>query len=96
MKYGECGFDEVVGIPYTENRKTSWTEPAEFADYEIHYYGFEQPAVIEFDLPEEKKFRAEVIDTWNMTITDMGIHSGYTAIQMPGRQYMAIRLIREI
>lgn len=96
MKYGECGFDEVVGIPYTENRKTSWTEPAEFADYEIHYYGFEQPAVIEFDLPEEKKFRAEVIDTWNMTITDMGIHSGYTAIQMPGRQYMAIRLIREV
>lgn len=28
-----------------------------------------------------------------MTISDMGIHSGYAKVIMPGRQYMAIRLM---
>ena len=64
------------------------------ADYEIDYFGIMQPAFREIMLAEDKQFRVEIIDTWNMTIEDAGIHSGFTRISMPGNQYMALRIIR--
>lgn len=91
LKLGGGMFDEVVGIPVDEE-KTGGFEP-NFCSYEIHYLGFGRPSFRCFDLPEDRKFRIEVIDTWNMNISDMGVHSGYTKIVLPGRQYMAIRLI---
>jgi len=33
------------------------------------YFGVHQPAEMAFDLPTGKRYRVEVIDTWNMTIT---------------------------
>ena len=39
-------------------------------------------------------YRVEVIDTWEMTITDAGVHSGKFRIPLPGKEYMAIRLIQ--
>lgn len=36
----------------------------------------------------------EVIDTWNMTITPAGRHSGEFTIDMPSRPYMAVRLVK--
>ena len=37
---------------------------------------------------------SEVIDTWNMTITPAGRHSGEFTIDMPSRPYMAVRLVK--
>jgi uncharacterized protein (DUF3820 family) len=34
----------------------------------------------------------EVIDTWNMTITDAGRHQGRFKIDLPGHEYMAVRI----
>jgi hypothetical protein len=34
----------------------------------------------------------EVIDTWEMTVTDLGIFSGNFRVPLPGKEYMAIRL----
>lgn len=87
-------FDEVVGIPYQTQvppKKTPF-DPIVYQDYELHYYSFSRPSYKEFDFAEEEKFQIDVIDTWNMTVTDTGVHSGYTKIALPGREYMAIRL----
>ena len=96
LKQTRRSFDEVVGIPYQTKEKADrhFFDPVEYADYEIHYYGFGRPAYRTFEFPEEERFQVDVIDTWNMTVTDMGIHSGYTRIMLPGREYMAIRINR--
>jgi hypothetical protein len=36
----------------------------------------------------------EVIDTWNMTIEERGIHKGKFSISLPSREYMTIRLVK--
>ena len=48
------------------------------------------------DLPEDRKYRIEVIDTWNMTraIARTGATGG-VQIELPGRPYMAILAIAE-
>ena len=83
LKRGPGMFDEVVGVPDTM--------PAE--GYEIHYYGFGRPSFRDFVKPEGQ-WKAEVIDTWGMTVADAGVHSGKFRIQLPGREYMAVRLTK--
>ncbi len=86
-------FDETVAVPLGEEKRVNWEEQ-QYVSFEIHYYGFGRPSYREFDLPENERYQVDVIDTWNMTVTDAGIHSGFTRIPLPGREYMAIRLRR--
>ena len=60
--------------------------------YQIYYYSFMCPSFREFFMEDDAYYKAEIIDTWNMTIEDAGIHSGRFKIELPGRQFMAIRL----
>ena len=62
--------------------------------YEIHDYGFGRPSFRDFVKPAGENWRVEIIDTWNMTITDAGVHSGKFRIALPGHEYMAVRLTR--
>ena len=77
----------------------SWDELASTVDrmgdsgYYIYYYGFFRPCRRKFNFPENRHFRAEVIDTWNMTVTSVGEYSGSFTIELPGREYMAVRLV---
>jgi hypothetical protein len=42
----------------------------------------------------EGRFRAEVLDTWNMTVTPVpGEFSGPSEIPLPGRPYTAVRVV---
>ena len=94
MKKGAGMFDTVVGIPSFEDNDTgNWFPP--HISYEIHYYGFGRPGFRTFNFPEDKKYQIEVIDTYNMTIENRGVFSGYTKIDLPAREYMAIRLIQK-
>ena len=61
----------------------------------VLYFGIMQPAEAVVEINKDTPYRVERIDTWNMTIEDMGVHFGRFHIPMPGRQYMALRLIRE-
>ena len=45
-------------------------------------------------IDKAKDFAVDIIDTWNMTITSAGTHRGITKIDLPGNQYMAIRVRR--
>ena len=60
--------------------------------YFIYYYGFNRPCRRHFNLDENKSYEVEVIDTWEMIIEKVGIFSGKFVIDLPGKEYMAIRL----
>lgn len=85
LKKGPDAFGETIAVPDSIIPDDS---------YEIHYYGFGRPSFREFRKPEGASYRAEVIDTWEMTVTDAGVHSGRFRIPLPGKEYMAIRLIK--
>ncbi len=91
LKIVEGVPDELIAIPEYAQKTVTW-EYSTWADYELHYYGFNRPAFRRFEFPEDEKFRIEVIDTWNMTIEDAGIHSGTTEIKLPAREWMAVRI----
>ena len=76
-------FDEVVGCAVDAPE-----------DYRIHYLGICQPKYRMLVLPEDGDFEVEIIDTWNMAVTSAGLHRGATRIELPGNQYMAIRVRR--
>ncbi len=84
-------FDEVVAIPEYAEKTVTW-EYSTWADYELHYYGFGRPAFRRFEFPKDEKFQIEVIDTWKMTIQDTGIHSGTTVLELPAREWVAVRI----
>jgi Domain of unknown function (DUF5060)/Domain of unknown function (DUF5605)/Protein of unknown function (DUF4038) len=61
-------------------------------EFYLYYYGNSQQAKARIYLPKNIKFRLEVIDAWNMTITPVkGEFSGMTEIPLPGLPYMAVR-----
>lgn len=97
LKAGEGIFDETVGIPSTEERHQVYGTtpvPGSSCSFEIHYFGFGRPSFRTMFFPEGERFHVEVIDTWNMTIEDRGIMSGVSRIDLPSREYMAIRLTK--
>ncbi|MCM8710016.1 DUF5605 domain-containing protein [Clostridium sp. SYSU_GA19001] len=64
-------------------------------DYYLYYFGFYQPTFRTFNMPKDKKYKIDIIDTWNMTITELqGTYSGSFRIDMPGKQYIAVRMTR--
>jgi hypothetical protein len=62
-------------------------------DYYLIYCGIYQPAELPLTLPEGE-YAAEVIDTWQMTIEPVGTYRGKVILELPGRPYMAVRLLR--
>lgn len=64
-------------------------------DYYIFYFGFNQPSFRTFHMPKDKKYYVDIIDTWNMTIKRLpGLYSGDFRIDLPGKQYIAVRMIK--
>ena len=64
-------------------------------DYFLFYFGMHQPRVRTFSLPEGR-YRAERLDTWNMTVEPAGRGlAGTVDIALPARKHMALRIIRE-
>ena len=81
-------------------------------EYYLYYFGEEKSTEFPFVLPvaglrKGTKFRADVIDTWNMTVTpvpgtfEIGDLPRYRAadvknrvIGLPGKPYMALRIQR--
>jgi hypothetical protein len=81
------GWDEVCATVDSLTEKTKLVK-----DYYLMYYGFNRPAFREFYYDDTTQFEVEVIDTWEMTITKAGIFKGKFKIDLPGKEYMAIRL----
>jgi hypothetical protein len=97
-----------------------WQEPrlgGQTAEYYLYYFGREQPTNWVFTLPAVSnnsndltngmKFKVEILDTWNMTVSPVdGLFKikkeGYYAyhdvnnrsVPLPGKPYMALRIKR--
>jgi len=83
-----------------------------YGEYYLIYFGKDTPAEWIFKLPKAMlstgmKFKADVIDTWNMTITpvdktfELKVMDNYSfddkqqqKITLPGKPYMALRIMR--
>jgi hypothetical protein len=64
-------------------------------EYYLCYFDQRQPAEYTFPLPADHRYRVEIIDTWEMTITPLeGLYSGKTRIPLPSRPGMAVRMQR--
>jgi Domain of unknown function (DUF5060)/Protein of unknown function (DUF4038)/Domain of unknown function (DUF5605) len=92
-----------------------WQDPrfgGQPAQYYLLYFGKDQPASWEFQLPKAKlengmKFTAQILDTWNMTVTPVPgqftlrkkndylfADEAGRSIPLPGKPYIAIRIKR--
>lgn len=79
-----------------ENQEANWDVPCLCKDdqsYFLYYFGFFRPAFRTYELAEGCTYEIELIDTWDMTIHKLpGTYSGSIRIDMPEKQYMAIRM----
>ena len=62
--------------------------------YYVYYFNDAQPKEYVLEIDKDTEYRVQVVDTWNMTVEEAGCHRGRMKIALPGRQYMALRLIR--
>ncbi|QDU90411.1 Putative endoglucanase [Pirellulimonas nuda] len=108
--------DVLLGSPASGlNPIDKWQAPnicGKPAEYYLVYFGTSQPKTWEFSLPRHEledgmTFKAEVLDTWNMTTTPVDgefhakSHSQYEfkdaegrSIDLPGKPYIALRITR--
>jgi hypothetical protein len=65
-------------------------------EYYLLYFGIRQPAFRRLDLPEDHRFIIDVIDTWEMNVQRAcGSFSGKCQIELPGKPYVALRIVRQ-
>jgi hypothetical protein len=63
-------------------------------DYRIAYFGFGRPRYRDITTPQGSRWLVDVIDTWNMTtVRQPGVFTGTFRIELPGREFIAVRLI---
>lgn len=62
------------------------------SDYYIFYFSFMRPSFREFYFDDTTEYEVEVIDTWEMTIENRGIQKGKFTVELPGKEYMAVRM----
>jgi hypothetical protein len=64
-------------------------------EYYLGYLNDAQPRSIVIELPKDAFYKAEIIDTWDMTITPLQKKfSGRSLIELPAKPYIAIRITK--
>lgn len=81
----ECGNLHAIGYLTSENEDKSVC---------LQYFGEHRPSFITLKLGDTS-YKIEVIDTWNMTVEDKGIFCGNVRIDLPQREYMALKMTKE-
>lgn len=62
-------------------------------EYYLTYFGFNRPRFRTFSLDPSRSYSVDIIDTWQMTVETLAEpQSGTFRVDLPGRQYMAVRL----
>lgn len=78
-----------------ENHEENWDSIClhDGDEWFLYYYGFFRPLYRNYTLPAGKKYKIELIDTWNMTTEELeGEFEGKIRIKMGAKQYMAVRM----
>lgn len=64
-------------------------------EYFLHYFNADQPRSQIVYLPENSKYKIEIINAWDMTITPVnGEFSGKSLIQLPQKPFTALRITK--
>lgn len=62
-------------------------------EFYLMYFGIKQPSFRDLELPAGNNYTIDIIDTWEMTVTKLeGMFSGKFRLNLPGKQYMAVRI----
>ncbi|GAA4983716.1 DUF5605 domain-containing protein [Yinghuangia aomiensis] len=62
-------------------------------EYLLYYFGFNRPSFRHVNMPSGRSYHIDVIDTWNMTVDRLpGTYAGTVRIDLPGREFIALRL----
>lgn len=83
---------EPANIPRWSDNAATASNPLYKGKYFLFYTGISCPAFLEFNMEQDKEYRVELIDTWDMTINNLGIYSGKFRIDLPSKSYMTIRI----
>lgn len=78
-------WDDYVAVP---------EDPQYYGDYYFLYFSIWRPPFRQIWIDDDTWFDAEIVDTWNMTVTYAGRFKGRFELPLPGRQYIGIRLKR--
>lgn len=84
----ECGLNPL---------RSEWDAPCAGIpdEYYLYYYGFNRPSYRNFTMKPGIRYKAEVLDTWEMTTVELaGEYEGSFRIPLPGKPYIAVRLTR--
>ncbi|MCW6003598.1 DUF5605 domain-containing protein [Micromonospora sp. CPCC 205371] len=61
--------------------------------WQLAYFGFTRPRLRTFTMPAGIRYRVDVIDTWQMTVTEArGRFKGTFTVELPARPFVAVRL----
>ncbi len=63
--------------------------------YRLLYFGLSRPSFKTFHFDDQFEYEVEIIDTWEMTIESTGVFKGKFEVKLPGKEYMALRIIKK-
>jgi hypothetical protein len=79
----------------------SWDEvaccvecPGARPGYYLFYYSFMRPSFRDYYFDDDNEWSVDVIDTWEMIIDPKGNFKGKFRIELPGKEYIAVRIRR--
>ncbi|MDQ4100301.1 MAG: DUF5060 domain-containing protein [Chloroflexota bacterium] len=82
---------DVVG----EVTNTHLPSTGQVGAFYLTYFGPRQPARVTLSLPEGQRYRADLIDTWEMGVTPLTDSAQHgSTIHLPGKPYLTLRLRR--
>ncbi len=61
-------------------------------DYLLVYFGIKCPSFRNINMGDDRTYHVEIIDTFDMTITDAGYIKGWTKVALPGKPFIALRI----
>ena len=65
---------------------------ADETGYHLFYYGISRPGFRYYHIDDNNIYTVDIIDTWNMTVENVGSFKGRFRIDLPTREYLAVRI----
>jgi hypothetical protein len=76
-------WDDKIAVPEDDQYAGTWY---------FYYFSLWRPAFRQIYIDDTTWYDAEIIDTWNMEVIPAGRHRGKYELELPGKQYIGIRL----
>jgi len=66
-------------------------------DFYLIYFNRDQPRSQILNLPKDKNYHIDLIDAWDMTAVPLdGVYSGKCLVQLPGKPFTALRIVKKM